>query len=376
MNGSMRSQILVAIPMVEGPMRRVALGAATVLRQAWPGSVNLLTRSIDWASFPLKTVAGAVAFLQPTNLPAIALGFPLVNAGYHYLSVPFPSVACDPVAIGRMAASHLAALPVARRVVLSDAIPEIDARGQACLRHLSALGLVGERWEPSQISDPAALAQRCGPTGRIALYAGSDRRAESVLHRAHTAGIPVPERLAILATDDNEVVQCSSPIPLSTISVPATGIGRTAAKILLDLISGGVPPSDPILLAPGRLVVRSSSILPTSDLAVEQAKQYLAASLHRQIGLDEVARHCGLARRTLENRFRRHQGCTMGEEFARLRLGKACELLERTGRSIDDIAKEAGFSTPSGLSRLFSTRLGISPTAYRAGFGDPDKNVE
>ena len=339
----MRSKIIISIPMVEGPMRRIALGATAILRQSWSGQVNLLSQLVDWSTCQLEEIAGAVVFLKPTTLPSIPLPFPLVNVGYHYLDIPFPSVACDPVVIGRLAADSLASLPVERWAVLSDPIPEINARCEACLQQWSARGFVGERWELSQVLDSAILAQLCGHAGRIALYAGSDRRAESVLRRAQAANIPVPDRLCILATDDNEVVQCSCPVPLSSICVPATGIGQAAANLLLELISGKAPPSGPLLLAPGRVVRRVSTALPSQDPVVEMAKAFLAKSLHQQVSIEAVALHCGVARRTLENRFRRCCGCTLGEELANVRLAKACEMLEHTSRSIAEIAAAVSF---------------------------------
>jgi transcriptional regulator GlxA family with amidase domain len=45
-------------------------------------------------------------------------------------------------------------------------------------------------------------------------------------------------------------------------------------------------------------------------------------------------------------------------------------MLETSARSIEEIARSAGFGTPEALRRAFARRLSLSPREYRARFGE------
>lgn len=50
------------------------------------------------------------------------------------------------------------------------------------------------------------------------------------------------------------------------------------------------------------------------------------------------------------------------------RLGRARELLETTGHSVDEVARDCGLGTAANLRLHFRRALGTTPTAYRRTF--------
>jgi LacI family transcriptional regulator len=70
-----------------------------------------------------------------------------------------------------------------------------------------------------------------------ALYCSGDILTFGVLNACRTLGVSVPEDLSILSFDDSEGAVYSHP-PLSTFRQDRQTIGKTAAKLMLDLLQG------------------------------------------------------------------------------------------------------------------------------------------
>jgi len=63
--------------------------------------------------------------------------------------------------------------------------------------------------------------------------------------------------------------------------------------------------------------------------------------------------------------FREALGCSPGELLRWRRIEHACTLLRQTGRSMSDIALEAGFVDQSHMTHAFRRRFGMPPGAWR-----------
>jgi len=72
-----------------------------------------------------------------------------------------------------------------------------------------------------------------------AIFCADDYMAIGVIERLRVEGVKVPEDIAVIGFDDIEISTFVNP-PLTTVKQPIYEIGRTAAKILLDLINGKI----------------------------------------------------------------------------------------------------------------------------------------
>ena len=90
-----------------------------------------------------------------------------------------------------------------------------------------------------------------------AIYCGSDLIARGVLDGLREAGRSVPEEVAIIGTDNWEVIASGSRPPLTTVDTLLANIGRIAAERLLDAIAGS--PHAGVERIPGELVIREST---------------------------------------------------------------------------------------------------------------------
>ena len=73
--------------------------------------------------------------------------------------------------------------------------------------------------------------------------------------------------------------------------------------------------------------------------------------------------------RTFARRFREETGTTPHAWITSQRVLRAEELLERTHRSVDQIAGDVGFANAATLRHHFTRVRGVSPQRYRRTFG-------
>ncbi|HBZ95027.1 MAG TPA: AraC family transcriptional regulator, partial [Pseudomonas sp.] len=95
-----------------------------------------------------------------------------------------------------------------------------------------------------------------------------------------------------------------------------------------------------------------------------RAREYLHAQFHQNIGLDELARVCGVDRFRLSRAFKAAFGIAPHGYLIQLRLVRARRLLA-LGTAPADVASDLGFADQSHLGRWFRRANGLSPGAYR-----------
>jgi len=93
------------------------------------------------------------------------------------------------------------------------------------------------------------------PDRPTALFAVNDPVAIGVLAASRDLGLRVPEDLAVVGFNDNELSQMLA-VPLSSVAIPLETMGRLAVDLLIEQIQGSPARSE--VLEP-RLVVRASS---------------------------------------------------------------------------------------------------------------------
>lgn len=89
-----------------------------------------------------------------------------------------------------------------------------------------------------------------------AVFVASDLMARGVLSVLRSAGIRVPDQIAVVGFDDSQVAVTVDP-PLTTIRQPTHQQGVTMASVLLDVLAGREP--ERVTILPTELVVRESA---------------------------------------------------------------------------------------------------------------------
>ena len=204
------------------------------------------------------------------------------------------------------------------------------------------------------------------PTG-TALFAVHDERAQQIAARADRAGISIPEHIALLGVDDDELLCTTASPTLSSIPVNAAETGYRFAKALDALLHGRQ--HDPVVRTCHTRVItrRSTDISIIEDPFVARAVAYMRQHLGESVGGGALAAaaHCSL--RTLQMRMLTALGRTPKEEFAFLRRTEAMALLANTSMSVDQIARICGFCGSSHLGLHLKRHLGVKPLEVRRG---------
>jgi AraC-like DNA-binding protein len=81
--------------------------------------------------------------------------------------------------------------------------------------------------------------------------------------------------------------------------------------------------------------------------------------------LDELAAAAATSRTVLAERFRVATGLPPMQYLAHWRMQLACRLLDESGASIGEVARDVGYESESAFQRTFKKIVGVAPGAWR-----------
>ncbi len=201
------------------------------------------------------------------------------------------------------------------------------------------------------------------PTGLMAV---NDDRGQFVVSSCKRLGLCVPEEIAVVGVDNDDIVCDLCSPSLSSVDLNTSLAGYEAAALLDRLMNGEEMAGQTIKISPTRVVKRrSTDIIAVEDEDVSQAVNYIRQNIRRPIQVQDVADAIGLGRRTLERRFDLHLKCSVNKEIQRMRTDHIAALLCETNISIGQIVDEMKFSSINHIARYFKQEKGMSLVEYR-----------
>lgn len=320
-------------------------------------------------------VQGIVAAIHrpEIELKLSKLGIPVVNVSN---TMPFPRltvVTQDDEAVGRLAAEHLclsgcrqfafwgqshALYSMERLTGFRSALKPIGGT----LDVVNMLPLYGRR---EYLRILKWLSQKTPPLG---VFAVLDAFALLVLRAARELGWRVPEDVAVLGAGDDDFLVGFERTPLSSIKLPARRIGFEAGAEIDRLILGLEPRR--VRLAPLAINARQSTdTIFIHDEAVVKALRHIRSHATASPYVGDIARASGIARTTLQKRFRAVVGRTLLEEIQRVRIEHAKELLRSSDLKLETISERCGFGNAQRFSVLFRRHTGLPPGKFRRSVG-------
>src|SRR5688500_9742217 len=163
------------------------------------------------------------------------------------------------------------------------------------------------------------------PVGVLACY---DIAGQEVMEACTLAGLPVPDAVAVIGVDNDELIGNLTSPPLSSIELDTKQMGYLAAELLDQMMDGHSLEPGLRLIDPTRVVSRQSSeILAVDDPLVADALRYIRDRSEQHVTVADVLRHVGLSRRALDQRFVRIVGRTVHHEIVRVRMDRVAVLL-------------------------------------------------
>ena len=113
-------------------------------------------------------------------------------------------------------------------------------------------------------------------------------------------------------------------------------------------------------------MVRAGAPSGRSVARIKRVLVILDGHVGQRHGLNELAALAGLSRSYFSRTFHTVVGMPLRDYLRVLKLKRALELVRTSGRSLTDIAVEAGFYDLPHLDKVFRQRLGTSPYKFRA----------
>lgn len=309
------------------------------------------------------------------SVPTIALGLTDEQLRPGSPLAKFSEISSDAGEVSGVAAEHLLARRFSHYAYVgSEDRGWAQRREKAFQRILSEQGfrahvyrqpkrLRDRVWEREQEFLSRWIGQLPTPIG---LFACDDDRGREVLEACSLAGLHVPEDVAVIGVDNDEVFCELAYPPLTSIALNAEAAGYRAAELLEGMMQGRIrKPQRIVVETLGVVTRRSTEVVAVEDEDVVAALQFIHREQGRGISVDSVVEHAAVSRRNLETRFRETMGRTILEEIQLVRLERAKRLLVETTYPVSKVAELAGFGSVGYFIQFFQKRVGKTPRKYR-----------
>jgi LacI family transcriptional regulator len=309
-------------------------------------------------------------------------GVPVVDLSASLPGARFPRIRSDENLVGRMAAEHLMergfknyAFCGFNGMDWSDMrrasfVQRVSEGGFSC--HIfdkteprqgdSGLGYEehGEQYERELLGWLQSLPKPCG------LMTCNDSRGRQVLNCCREVGLAVPDEVAVIGVDKDEIYCELSDLPLSSVILNTQQIGFEGAEMLARLMAEGSTDFQSVLVKPlGVLARQSTDVLAIDDRFIAAALKHIREHACDGLDVEDILKVVPLSRSVLERRFSKILGSSPKGEILRIRLDRVCRLLAESDLSLAEVARKAGFEHPEYMNRLFKGKMGITPGEFR-----------
>ncbi len=302
---------------------------------------------------------------------------PVINVSGVLPELPFPRVVADHAEVGRQAARHLLECGLRQLAFVGYRRHHFATERERGFREIAAgAGVpVAAFYQPSQRwEDPTGVWRWNSPLltwlqnlpKPAGVLASHDTQGAQIAEYCHQLNLVVPDQVAVVGVDDDDLLCELSRPSLSSVHLPAVRIGYEAAQLLDQWLSGHRPTQRALVLPPMGVIVRQSSNLqavPDADVAA--AVRFIHDHAHEPVRVADVLRVVATARRALERRFRKWLQRSILEEIRRAHVNRAKQLLITTDLPMGQVAQRSGLQTSRHLSIAFRQGVGTTPTAFR-----------
>jgi LacI family transcriptional regulator len=200
----------------------------------------------------------------------------------------------------------------------------------------------------------------------VAIMACDDNQGQHITQACRFAGLRIPEEVAVLGVDNDEMICNLSDPPLSSIKLDAEKGGYEAAALLDKMIRKKVKKVTNILVEPIQVVTRhSTDIYATPDVHIASTLRYIHQNIDTGLNVDQILKQIPLSRRSLEKRFQQITGSPVYKYIYQLRVEKFAQKLIETDKSVFEIALDLGLEDSKNISRTFKKVKGCTPLEYR-----------
>lgn len=314
---------------------------------------------------------------------------PLVSLVDEVETAAVPAVRSDDREIGRLAAEHL--LKIGHRRFAFCGFRNLawsDRRHQGFLECLQQHGHSHCEFFATPRFGPEANAwdEECRQLEDwiqylpkpIGLLACADIRGNQVTTACSKLGVAVPEEIAVVGVDNDQLIcEVSSP-RLTSVRPDAERIGFVAAETLAAMMetkrnskANGrqrkvAKFEESVVVPPVGIAMRQSTdTLATDDKDVAKALRFIREKACSGVSVADVASNCSISRSTLERRMREAINRTPQQQIRHVQISRVCELLTESDESLAQIAGICGFEHAEYMHVVFKREMAVTPGEFR-----------
>lgn len=241
-------------------------------------------------------------------------------------------------------------------------LSRVSEKGHRCAVFSKRYSL-SHSWEQLQEALYAWLSKLPKPVG---VLAANDVRARHLLESCRRFAIRVPDDVAVLGVDNDDIICELATPPLSSVVQGTDEIGYQAAEMLDRLMCERVKRVVSRLVDPVAVMERGSTdLVASNDNVVAAALRLMRESACQGLSVSDVARGVNVSRSSLDSHFKAVFKRTAHDEIQRLQLKNVRNLLVATDMQLEDIARCSGFCHAQYLAVLFKSVYGLTPGEYR-----------
>ena len=332
------------------------------------------------SAFPdIENVDGLIIGDVEKTKEKIIPNLPTVVLSENTLIPNIPNIVTESEKIGNMAAEYLIGLGYNNFAYCGfNGIPWSDGRKESFCKRIAQAGFETNVYRPSKLragiswqkEKPVMADWLKSLTKPKGLLACNDDRGLQVFEACKLAGLNIPEDMAVLGVDNDEVICDLCSPTLTSIDLNFERAGYDAANLLNELMTGKKISRQHIVVPTKQVVQRNSTgTLVIEDYLVANAVNFIRKNATRPIKVSEVVAELPTSRRVLERRFRNELGRSILSEIRRTRKEIIIRMLLESNLSASQIASKLNFSDASHLGRFFRSMERMSMLEYRKKFG-------
>lgn len=383
-----RKRVMLLIESSRAYGRGCLLGVAAYVRSHARWSVLHIERGLTEA-LPRFLQSwkgdGIIARIENAKMAqaVAALGVPVVDLRGSHRPAGGAMLDTDPQIVTRIAADHF--LDVGLRNFAYIGYPGVDfseRRIAAFQEYLSNRGLEVHvysstqqvpshtdvlGWEARGELEGSAIVRWLQSLPRpLAVFACNDIRGRQIIEACNESGLSIPDDVAVIGVDDDEVICELCNPPLSSVQPDTMRLGYEGAALLDAMMKGEAATEETIFIPPKGLSRRlSSEAAAIDDREVASAMQIIRDHACEGLTVQDMVTQLNISRSTLERRFYSAFKRSPATEIERVRMSRAKLLLMETRYKLSKIAALTGYGTASQFATAFKRSTGITPGDFR-----------
>ena len=323
--------------------------------------------------------SGCIALLQCTDTLEYfrSNNIPLVDMGLGDHNLAIPRVVTDNWEIGRHAAEHFRDQGYREVFALNTGgVKMYEERLESISHFIQAGGgevtvLESRTMQKEVIDELRSIAQSRGRKLEelsLGFFAYQDTMAAEMISLSRQNNLRVPENIAVLGVDNDDLVNSGLNIELSSVDSDLEGLGREAANVLSKLLSNPEHFQSQRIIrhTPKGVVTRQSTdCYAVENPLVAKALHWIKNNYYNGIQASDVAEAMGVTQQGLQKAFSNNHSKSPGQEIRHQRTLAVSHLLKTSTANLDTIAKNCGYYSVNSLINSFRSLYGMTPGKYR-----------